>query len=801
MRGYYIYYTTENVLVGVDKKVENQSKILERYFDFRKVVIQKEKSNILKSIIWRMPFGSFGRNYESSFQEIKDPDFIYIRFVPVDRRFLHFVKELRRRHPDAKILLEIATFPYGHELLSDFSMFPYYFKDLLYRRRLKKYIDRIITFSDDKQIFGIPTIRTLNGIIVEEQRIVQDGKRDDVIRLLAVAMFQKSHGYERCIKGLADYYKSSPSRRIELHMVGEGSELPYYKRLAEKYHLEDYIIFYGKKTGEELEGIYKKADIALGCFGLYKRKIKKISSLKAGEYLAKGLPVVTGCPENVFENKNTEYVLEFPNDETPVPMDEILEFYDKIYGKQRDRAAVHNNIRKFAEETVDMDVAMRPVTEWILSEYNEKYSCDLPEKEKLFLLTDTFPYGSGEKTFILPELPYLMENFDVTIISSATKEARKQKGSETSLDSKIRLIWYPNEEVKGIEVVRYILPFLFYRQSWKEIIAILKKRKFIFARLRKTLFFFSNADKFRIWLEKEKILGPDKIIYYSYWYIYRVLSIAMRYKKYPNVKLVTRAHGYDLYEERNTCCWQPFKSSMDAVVDKVFFISKQGQDYYIKHFAQEKEETNKYVVNYLGTNGYGKDIKKARNTPFLLVSCGSTIPVKRIHLIISALELIEECKIKWVHFGGGSDYDKLQIQAKRQLDGKSNIWYELKGHVVNEDIIRYYKSEQPDCFIMTSSSEGSPVAMQEVLSFGMPVIATAVGGIPEMVDGNGILLSENPGASEIAEAIEDIYDSDESRYQKMRKVSLQIWNRDYNREKNVKEFVQILKQVSNERYQ
>lgn len=366
-RGYYIYYASDTDFAGVNKKVDNQTKIFQKYFEFEKVVVDKEETNILKSIMWRMPFGSFGRNYEKAFALIHNPNFIYIRYTVADRRFLNFIRKLRQSYPKAKLILEIPTYPYGRELLGDFSMFPFYFKDIWYRRQLKKYIDLIVTFSNDKQIFGIPTIQTMNGIAVDEQKVVCDNKADDVIRLLAVAMFQKSHGYERIIKGLAEYYRDDGERKVELHLVGDGSELGLYKKLVREYHLEEYVFFYGKRNGEELEKSYNCADIGLSCFGLYKRNISRSSALKVREYLAKGIPVVTGCYEDILDGGITQFVLMFSNDKSVIDVKKIIEFYDKIYNSEKmmSRGEVHNRIRDFAKSRIDMQVVLQPVIDYI----------------------------------------------------------------------------------------------------------------------------------------------------------------------------------------------------------------------------------------------------------------------------------------------------------------------------------------------------------------------------------------------------------------------------------------------------
>ena len=113
----------------------------------------------------------------------------------------------------------------------------------------------------------------------------------------------------------------------------------------------------------------------------------------------------------------------------------------------------------------------------------------------------------------------------------------------------------------------------------------------------------------------------------------------------------------------------------------------------------------------------------------------------------------------------------------------------------NSDVIELYRKEYFDCFINVSTTEGVPVSVMEAMSFGIPILATDVGGTSEIVkDGsNGILLKPDCSPKQISEKIESLIDlSKDNEIRKYRKASRILWNQMCNADVNYKSFVSML---------
>lgn len=365
-KGYYIHFQGRSS-IGISKKIDMQMEEFCRYFDMNELEVLTPVRSLVLRVFGLFPTVSITRDYQKALDELENPDFIYVRRTVADRNYVKFWKRVKEKYPDCKIIIEIFTYPYGKDDFAKWNAWPFYIKELIYRRNLKKYIDRFVTYTDDKVIFGVPTICTTNGVKVENIAKVRGQYQDNKITLIGVAYMQRHHGYERIIEGMQQYYQNQDNKYIvELLLIGDGPEKPKYQQLVQKYHLQDYVKLYPNMSGKQLDEMYDASDIALASFGMYKLGLNILTALKTRECMAKGMPLVTGCKIDVLD-ENFKFVKNFPNNNEGVDIAKIIEFYEEIKKENPDKKAIAEIIREYAIQHVSMEKVMKPIVDYIES--------------------------------------------------------------------------------------------------------------------------------------------------------------------------------------------------------------------------------------------------------------------------------------------------------------------------------------------------------------------------------------------------------------------------------------------------
>ena len=253
-------------------------------------------------------------------------EFVYIRSNNNANPFtINMVKRMKKA--SMKVVMEIPTFPYDEEYYSQ-GMGRQIFLDRHFRNRLAHHLDAIVTFSDYNEIFGQRTIRISNGIdfdSVKMKTTVNDISKG--LDLIGVAEIHRWHGFDRVVKGLAQYYSQPQDYIVKFHVVGyffsaEGEEA--FRQLIADNGMEQYVILHGKKHGQELDELFNRCDFGIGSLGRHRVGIQKIKTLKNREYAARGIPFVYSETDSDFDDR--PYVLKVPADESPIDIDGIIRF-------------------------------------------------------------------------------------------------------------------------------------------------------------------------------------------------------------------------------------------------------------------------------------------------------------------------------------------------------------------------------------------------------------------------------------------------------------------------------------------
>ncbi len=129
----------------------------------------------------------------------------------------------------------------------------------------------------------------------------------------------------------------------------------------------------------------------------------------------------------------------------------------------------------------------------------------------------------------------------------------------------------------------------------------------------------------------------------------------------------------------------------------------------------------------------------------LILTVGALRKVKNQHLLIEAFSQIVSMEnyedLKLVIVGSGTQKHALKEQIYK-LKLSNQIF--LVGAVPNDRLVHWYN--HADLFCLPSLNEGCPNVVLEALACHVPVVATNVGGIPDLISSENIGILADPGS-------------------------------------------------------
>jgi glycosyltransferase involved in cell wall biosynthesis len=228
--------------------------------------------------------------------------------------------------------------------------------------------------------------------------------------------------------------------------------------------------------------------------------------------------------------------------------------------------------------------------------------------------------------------------------------------------------------------------------------------------------------------------------------------VGVRLKEQLHLPFVLTAHGGDIYSQPfvNKWWYHTTKTTLERS-DEIITTSLRNYNLITDEFKIAPEKV--HIIR----NGFDETVFMPLSDPDIrvrlglpgnrkiLLSVGNLVGVKGHRYLIEALsKAIKTYKdIYCVIIGNGQLKSNLQRQIKRLglteyiclIDGvdhaKLNLWMNAC-----------------DCFILPSEDEGLPTVIPEALACGKPILATSVGGVPEIIKNDHLGLLVKPKSSE-----------------------------------------------------
>jgi glycosyltransferase involved in cell wall biosynthesis len=123
---------------------------------------------------------------------------------------------------------------------------------------------------------------------------------------------------------------------------------------------------------------------------------------------------------------------------------------------------------------------------------------------------------------------------------------------------------------------------------------------------------------------------------------------------------------------------------------------------------------------------------------------------KGLDVLIDALPALADLTAHVAVMGDGPERSTLEQRARRVAPGTPVAW---PGIV--PDAARLLNAF--DVIVISSRTEGTPMILLEAMALGVPVVTTAVGGIPDVVRGEEAILVPAEDSSALAGAIRSVY--------------------------------------------
>jgi glycosyltransferase involved in cell wall biosynthesis len=395
-------------------------------------------------------------------------------------------------------------------------------------------------------------------------------------------------------------------------------------------------------------------------------------------------------------------------------------------------------------------------------------------KKTLYVFTSCFPCDELGEIYLWDELPYLADAFDSVYFLP-------QSGTAAIKPLPKNCFVIPAPVIKKNSITISIF-FLALTWVFSDLCKLLKKKLFL------KLFVYNYSLMKQLIIKANyysKIIKDNHsgdIFLYAYWFSDFATITALIKKRLPSTKALSRAHGFDIFEDQTAYNFISFRNLQFKYLDSVLSVSKTGAEH-LKSKNVLFESKIKY--EYLGIHSQF-EIPIISGERFEIVTCSFISKNKRIELMFEILKNIS-FDLTWHHIGDGEGFEEI-IELAKKLP--VNIKTVFHGRMKNNEIMEFYRNKKINLFVSLSYSEGLPVSMMEALSFGIPIMSTDTGGCKEICnDDTGFLIEKEFDPLEVAKKIVEFKKSNKNT-DRFHLQCRSYWQKNFNAQHNYTKFSQ-----------
>ncbi len=201
------------------------------------------------------------------------------------------------------------------------------------------------------------------------------------------------------------------------------------------------------------------------------------------------------------------------------------------------------------------------------------------------------------------------------------------------------------------------------------------------------------------------------------------------------------------------------------------FISRSGLRM-AKSLGIRLRDSRTFVLNMsvpIVSAEAGTDEPDCAALPTVVMCPANLIAVKGHRYLIEALGTLTERGVGIEAWFAGDGVLRKELEREVEVRGLSDR-VRFFGHLPHSELMRLYREEGSRLIVVLPSvdlgngqHEGIPVSLIEAMGYGIPVVSTTTGGIPELLEGGAGLLIPPQASHALADGIQQLIENSELR--------------------------------------